>query len=83
MNHLKKENERLRKLIISYELKNKKNIYKLDGNKNNFNNFAISKFNFKIIQRVKDPKEKKDINRNSIKEYKYDPLNKSIESKKN
>ena len=82
MNHLKKENERLRKLIISYELKNKKNIYKLDNNKNNFNNFAISKFNFKIIQRVKEPKEKKDINRNSIKEYKYDPLNKSIESKK-
>ena len=73
MNHLKKENERLRKLIISYELKNKKNIYKLDNNKNNFNNFAISKFNFKIIQRVKEPKEKKDINRNSIKEYRYDP----------
>ena len=43
INHLKKENERLRKLVISYEFKNKRynninNIY----NTNN-NNFLISK----------------------------------------
>ena len=72
MNHLKKENERLRKLIISYELKNKKNIYKLDNNKNNFNNFAISKFNFKIIQRVKEPKEKKEKKDGCIRILTYD-----------
>ena len=58
MNHLKKENEKLRKLIISYELKNNRNIYKLKNIKENSNNFRISKFNFKLI---KKPKEKKDI----------------------
>ena len=58
INHLKKENERLRKLVISYEFKNKKynninNIY----NTNN-NNFLISKSYFEIL------KKKKDINKN-------------------
>ena len=36
INHLKKENERLRKLVISYEFKNKNNnIYKLKNNNDN------------------------------------------------
>ena len=69
MNHLKKENEKLRKLVISYELKNKKNIYKLNNNKNkeNINNdFIISKFNFNII------KKNNNSNNNSYnKENKY------------
>jgi len=48
INHLKKENERLRKLVISYEFKNKKNnIYKTNNN----NNFIISKFNFEILKK--------------------------------
>ena len=48
INHLKKENERLRKLVISYEFKNKKNnIYKTNNN----DNFIISKFNFEILKK--------------------------------
>ena len=82
MNHLKKENEKLRKLIISYELKNKKNIYNKKNSKENFNNFQISKFNFKLIKR---PKEKKDIIKNNIshsRDNKHNYLNKSIQSAK-
>ena len=53
INHLKKENERLRKLVISYEFKNKKynninNIY--NTNKNN-TDFLISKSNFEILKK--------------------------------
>ena len=53
INHLKKENERLRKLVISYEFKNKRynninNIY----NTNN-NNFLISKSHFEILKQKK------------------------------
>ena len=79
MNHLKKENEKLRKIIISYELKNKKNIYKLNNSKENSYNFQISKFNFKIL---KKQKEKKDIIKNvsCSKEYKYNYSNKCIQS---
>ena len=61
MNHLKKENEKLRKLIISYELKLKKNKYKLTTD--NFNEFVISKFNFNIIKNSKEIKEKKALNK--------------------
>ena len=64
INHLKKENERLRKLIISYEFKNKKynninNIYKVNNIKNS--NFLMTKFNFEILRKnnsilnLKDP----------------------------
>ena len=74
MNHLKKENEKLRRLIISYELKNKKIKYQLDKEKEN--DFTISKFSFKIGKR---PKEKKDINKIISKDYKYDYSNKTIE----
>ena len=74
MNHLKKENEKLRRLIISYELKNKKIKYQLDKEKEN--DFTISKFSFKIAKR---PKEKKDINKIISKDYKYDYSNKTIE----
>ena len=74
MNHLKKENEKLRRLIISYELKNKKIKYQLDKEKEN--DFTISKFSFKI---AKKPKEKKDINKIISKDYKYDYSNKTIE----
>ena len=81
INHLKKENEKLRKLIISYELKYKKNIYNLKKSKDNKNNFKISKFNFKLI---KKPKEKKDIIKNTSrpKDYKYNFSNKNIQSAK-
>ena len=82
MNHLKKENEKLRKLIIAYELKNKKNIYKLNNTKENNNIFLITKFNFKIIKKSGGPKEKKDINKNISKEYKYNYSNKNIETAK-
>ena len=74
MNHLKKENKKLRRLIISYELKNKKIKYQLDKEKEN--DFTISKFSFKIAKR---PKEKKDINKIISKDYKYDYSNKTIE----
>jgi len=74
LNHLKKENEKLRRLIISYELKNKKIKYQLDKEKEN--DFTISKFSFKIAKR---PKEKKDINKIISKDYKYDYSNKTIE----
>ena len=54
INHLKKENERLRKLVISYEFKNKKynNIY--NTNNNNNTNFLINKFYFEILRKKKD-----------------------------
>ena len=59
INHLKKENERLRKLVVSYEFKIKRYNNK-DFNKNNnslynfnnkFNNLSESSFSFKIIQK--------------------------------
>ena len=80
LNHLKKENERLRRLIISYELKNKKIKYQLDQEKEN--NFIISKFNFEIIKKPKETKEKKDINQNISRDYKYNYSNKNIDSLK-
>ena len=80
MNHLKKENEKLRRLIISYELKNKKIKYQLDKEK--VNDFEISKFNFKITKKPKEIKEKKDINKIISKDYKYDYSNKTIETSK-
>ena len=47
INHLKKENERLRKLVISYEFKNKRfNIYKPNNN-----NYLMSNFCFEIVQK--------------------------------
>jgi len=47
INHLKKENERLRKLVISYEFKNKRfNIYKPNNN-----NYLMSNFYFEILQK--------------------------------
>jgi hypothetical protein len=48
---LKKENERLRKLVVTYEFKNKKynNIYK-----QNKNNFMTTKFHFEIIKKKND-----------------------------
>ena len=80
MNHLKKDNEKLRKLLISYELKNKKNIYKLNNNKEN--DFKITKFNIKIIK--KSTKENKNMNKNISRDYnyKYNYSNKSIEISK-
>ena len=80
LNHLKKENEKLRRLIISYELKNKKIKYQLDKEK--VNDFEISKFNFKITKKPKEIKEKKDINKIISKDYKYDYSNKTIETSK-
>ena len=80
MNHLKKENEKLRRLIISYELKNKKIKYQLDKEK--VNDFEISKFSFKITKKPKEIKEKKDINKIISKDYKYDYSNKTIETSK-
>ena len=80
MNHLKKENEKLRRLIISYELKNKKIKYELDKEK--VNDFEISKFSFKITKKPKEIKEKKDINKIISKDYKYDYSNKTIETSK-
>ena len=57
INHLKKENERLRKLVISYEFKNKRynninNIY--NANNNNNSTFLINKFHFEILKKKKD-----------------------------
>ena len=77
MNHLKKENEKLRKLIISYELKLKKNKYKIENNK--ISEFAISKFNFNII---KNSKEIKASTKNISKDYKYNYLNKTVKTAK-
>ena len=77
MNHLKKENEKLRKLIISYELKLKKNKYKIANDK--ISEFAISKFNFNII---KNSKEIKASTKNISKDYKYNYLNKTIKTTK-
>ena len=80
INHLKKENEKLRKLIISYELKLKKNKYKLTTD--NFNEFVISKFNFNIIKNSKEIKEKKALNKIISKDYKYNYPNKIIKTAK-
>ena len=77
MNHLKKENEKLRKLIISYELKLKKNKYKIANDK--ISEFAISKFNFNII---KNSKEIKASTKNISKDYKYNYLNKTVKTAK-
>ena len=77
MNHLKKENEKLRKLIISYELKLKKNKYKITNDK--ISEFAISKFNFNII---KNSKEIKASTKNISKDYKYNYLNKTVKTAK-
>ena len=69
INHLKKENERLRKLVISYEFKNKNNnIYKLKNNNDNI--FVINKFHFEILKKknhliIKD----KHINTNNNNTY--------------
>ena len=51
ISHLKKENERLRKLVVTYEFKNKKynNIYKP-----NKNNFITTKFHFEIVKKKND-----------------------------
>ena len=54
INHLKKENERLRKLVISYEFKNKKdnninNIYKINSINNS--NYLTTKFSFEILKK--------------------------------
>ena len=79
INHLKKENERLRKLVISYEFKNKKynnmnNIY----NTNN-NNFLISKSSFQILKKKKDLKIKQNhLNENNNT---YQNTNKNKEKK--
>ena len=57
INHLKKENERLRKLVISYEFKNKRynNINSIyNTNNNNNSDFFISKFDFEILKKKKD-----------------------------
>ena len=69
INHLKKENERLRKLVISYEFKNKKynninNIYNADNNNNS--NFLINKFYFEIIRKKKDLNLKETYINNNI-----------------
>ena len=80
MNHLKKENEKLRKLIISYELKLKKNKYKLTTDK--INDLVISKFNFNIIKNSKEIKEKKALNKIISKDYKYNYPNKIIKTAK-
>ena len=77
MNHLKKENEKLRKLIISYELKLKKNKYKIANDK--ISEFAISKFNFNII---KNSQEIKASTKNISKDYKYNCLNKTVKTAK-
>ena len=77
MNHLKKENEKLRKLIISYELKLKKNKYKITNDK--ISEFAISKFNFNII---KNSKEIKASTKKISKDYKYNYLNKTVKTAK-
>ena len=77
MNHLKKENEKLRKLIISYELKLKKNKYKIANDK--ISEFAISKFNFNII---KNSQEIKASTKNISKDYKYNYLNKTVKTAK-
>ena len=77
MNHLKKENEKLRKLIISYELKLKKNKYKITNDK--ISEFAISKFNFNII---KNSQEIKASTKNISKDYKYNYLNKTVKTTK-
>ena len=69
MNHLKKENEKLRKLIISYELKNKKNIYKLNINKKDL--FKITKTFFQIIKKPKEINNNKNFNKNITREYNY------------
>ena len=69
MNHLKKENEKLRKLIISYELKNKKNIYKLNINKKDL--FKITKTFFQIIKKPKEINNNKNFNKNIKREYNY------------
>ena len=82
MNHLKKENEKLRKLIIAYELKNKKNIYKLNNTKENNNMLLITKFNFKITKKSRESKEKRDTNKNILRDYKYNYSNKIIETAK-
>ena len=80
LNHLKKENEKLRRLIISYELKNKKNKYQLDKEKEN--NLLISKFCFDITKTPNEKKEKKDVNKNVSRDYKSDYSNKTIETLK-
>ena len=80
LNHLKKENEKLRRLIISYELKNKKNKYQLDKEKEN--NLLISKFCFDITKTSNEKKEKKDVNKNVSRDYKSDYSNKTIETLK-
>ena len=50
INHLKKENERLRKLIISYELKSKR--YNNNMNNNIYKkNLSINKFYFEILKK--------------------------------
>ena len=77
MNHLKKENEKLRKLIISYELKLKKNKYKIANDK--ISEFAISKFNFNII---KNSQEIKASTKKISKDYKYNYLNKTVKTAK-
>ena len=77
MNHLKKENEKLRKLIISYELKLKKNKYKIANDK--ISEFAISKFNFNII---KNSQEIMASTKNISKDYKYNYLNKTVKTAK-
>jgi hypothetical protein len=93
INHLKKENERLRKLVISYEFKNKKynninNIYKTNALNNS--NFLITQFNFEILKNTKINKkdnicytsskndDKKEFK--IIKEYKNNYSSKNIES---
>ena len=70
INHLKKENERLRKLVISYEFKNKKynninNIYKTNSINNS--NFLTTKFSFEIL--------KKNINNLNLKEPHINSIN--------
>jgi len=62
MNHLKKENEKLRKLVISYELKNKKNKYKLNES-NKDNDFIITKFDFKITKKNNNKENKFNLTR--------------------
>ena len=56
INHLKKENERLRKLVISYEFKNKRynNITNIYNTNNNNSTFLINKFHFEILKKRKD-----------------------------
>ena len=81
INHLKKENERLRKLVISYEFKNKRynninNIY--NTNKNN-TEFLISKFNFEIIKKFNNNENQlNNKNKDKIIISKYNFSNKSF-----